>query len=545
MNFEMKSGFIAIVAAAFCCLSCVEKNYELGGGLIPTNKTYKIHVSDSIFINGVRMDMADSLSGYSQTRFAVGAINDDTYGTTTRSGILTLVPLLNKGDSVLFGTDPVFKSFHFSVVSDSCSVLSLSQEHILQNIYVYSLLEPLKRNDCNQEVSHSAKTVTVGTPVYNGSDSLSFNFTKEFGEQFFKMTAADLKDIDSYTKKFPGIILKTGPQTRKGGRINLFNHQLVYDSDYNSLDGSFAKLNFSAVFDGVRKDSCMFFYYCPTGIYDADSLLSNSGTGSFPQYAISLTGHQTRSMVGPADKKVLVEGGGGLKPVISALNLKHLAEEEIVKAGGNPKTVILNKASLVFPFDEPGDYEELDYFWPDYLSPCSRVINNGRASFVGLADSSSETADQGDINRSLFKYSPDITYHLQEILRIDENDLSSTSTKKLLNGEYDIWLLIMSNEYVTTTNSTSDEMSEYYNYLAYQSYYNSMYGGYSSGYGDSYSNYYTYMMMAAYASQSSTSTTASVELDKDRFYRASLNGPGINDKDKKPRLELTFAIPNE
>ena len=162
---------------------------------------------------------------------------------------------------------------------------------------------------------------------------------------------------------------------------------------------------------------------------------------------------------------------------------------------------------------------------------------------MGLTDSSSSSENQGDVNRSLLQYAPDITYHMQELVRIDESDTDNAKTKRLNEGAYDIWLLIMANETITTTTSGSSEMSDYYNYLAYQSYYNAMYG-YGGGYSNYYSNYYSYAMMAAYASASSTSTSQQVMLDKDRFYRASLNGPAAADG-RVPTLELTFAIPLE
>ena len=53
-------------------------------------------------------------------------------------------------------------------------------------------------------------------------------------------------------------------------------------------------------------------------------------------------------------------------------------------------------------------------------------------------------------------------------------------------------------------------------------------------------------MMAQYASayNSSSSSKTSTELDKDRYYRCSLNGPdSSNDIDQLPRLKVTFSAP--
>ena len=51
-------------------------------------------------------------------------------------------------------------------------------------------------------------------------------------------------------------------------------------------------------------------------------------------------------------------------------------------------------------------------------------------------------------------------------------------------------------------------------------------------------------MMAAYAgSGSSSSVETSQVLDRDRYYSGWLNGP--LDPDRKPRLILTFSVPNK
>ena len=259
-----------------------------------------------------------------------------------------------------------------------------------------------------------------------------------------------------------------------------------------------------------------------------------------------------------ATDKIQVEGGGGLKPVISALTLKHQVEKAISALGGNPKEAIINKASLIFPFEFPEDFEEME-FWPYRLSPTCRITygeeDAEHTSFMGLTDASSSNENQGDLDRSLLRYAPDITYHMQEILKIDESQTDKTGTKYLLKGNYDIWLLVMAQEIISSVSTTSQETQEMLNYLAYSSYYNSMYGGYGGygyggygyggygGYGSYYSNYLNYAMMAQMASQSQTTYSTQVKLDKDRFYRATLNGPAANGD--VPTLKLTFALPNE
>ena len=120
-----------------------------------------------------------------------------------------------------------------------------------------------------------------------------------------------------------------------------------------------------------------------------------------------------------------------MKPVIRAKDLKKLAEEMISAKGGDPSHTVINKASLVFPFEFPSDYTEMDR-WPQILSPTVKISSDGKASFMGLTDSSSSAENQGDVNRSLSNYAPDITYHMQEILKIDEKDPNDSRTKRFL-----------------------------------------------------------------------------------------------------------------
>lgn len=545
MSFKMKTRILAGLAALACLASCIDSSDKLGGDLVPAGQIYKFYTVDTP-VPQIYVRMADSLSGLSSTRITIGAVRDKEYGLSTRKSAVALVPLVRKMD---FGKNPKFKSFHFSASLDTVSAGDPSQKNILQGIKVYELAKPMdykKDFDCNKPFPHLGKSITKGSPVFNGSDSLSFNFSEEFGKKYLGITSEDLEDIDTYLKKFPGIMIETDAPSGEGGRIDMFKLQLDYNSSYGYIQGNYAKLSFSGEYNGERRDSSFLFYYGADKFYDIDSLFSASSTGKFPQYALNLSSQETGSSVGYAKEDIKIEGGGGLKPVISAKQLKRMAEEAIASKGGNPKTAVINKASLVFPFEVPSEVGELDR-WPDILSPTCRITDDEITRFMGLTDSGSEYEDQGDINRSLLEYAPDITFHIQELIKIDESDASSKKTERLDKGFYDIWLLIMANEVVTTTNSGSSDLSEMYQYLAYQSYYNDMYGGGYGGYGgysNYYSNYYNYAMMAAYAGQSTTSTSISTQLDKDRFYRAKLNGPTAADG-RVPHLQITFAIPEE
>ena len=452
-------------------------------------------------------------------------------------------------DSVDFGKDPVFKRFKFKAAVDSVSVADESQANILQNVNVYALDEPLgsKEYFSRAEIKHGSKRITKGVPIANGKDSLTFDFTEEYGKQYLSMTQDDLKDLKTYAKKFPGIYLCTDDPTGNGGRFDMYEFDILRtvagtSGSYIARTDNYAILYFNGEFNGERRDSSLMFYFSPVEMQDLDSLINAKSLPS--QYVFNVDRHESDHLVGQADDKIYIEGGSGIKPVVPAAEIQRLVNAEIIRKGGEPITTLITKATIEMPFDFPEDYTTM-FRYPKVLSPTIKISTDTTVTFAGLTDASASNENQGDVNRSLCNYAPDITHHVQQIIRKSEGD------KKLSN--YDIWFLIMWYETTTTTDSQAEEMANYYKQLAYYSYANQLYGGGYGGYGGYgyggygyggygyYNNYYNYMSMASYASSSATKTTSSTELDKDRYYRAVLRGPKA--EGKKPKLKVTFAIP--
>lgn len=539
----MKKLLAAIVLTA-ALLSCTNVNQSLGGDFIATDQKYDFF-SAEFDLAEICMKPVDSLSAYSSKRINFGAIRDDEYGLTRRGSVVTLVPVYQSYD---FGRDPVFKRFRFTAMPDSVSVLDDSDINILQNVNVYALTEPLDPSKyfSRSEIKYDKKRITKGVPVVNGTDSLSFDFTKEYGSKYLTITDEDLKDFDQYTKKFPGIYITTEDPVGKGGRFNMFKQNILEiesSSSYlNRLD-NFAVLYYSGIYDGERKDSSLMFYFSPLKFHNLDSLVEAKST--VEQYVFNVDYHESDGLAGKAEDKILIEGGSGLKPVILASEIRSLINNDITAHGGDPKTTLISKATIELPFEFPDDYRKM-YLFPMVLSPTVKVTTDSTVAFAGLTDASVSSENQGDINRSLCCYAPDVTHHVQQIIRKEDSDISA----------YDIWLLIMRYIKTTTTNAEASEMAEYYQQLAYYSYYNQLYGGYGGygggyggyGYGGGYggygyNNYYNYMMMAQYASASATSTSVSSELDRDLYYNCSLLGPASGDR--RPKLKVTYALPKK
>ena len=99
-----------------------------------------------------------------------------------------------------------------------------------------------------------------------------------------------------------------------------------YNKTSYYLESNYGELSVNSIFDEKKGpvDTTFFFYYGAVEFTQLDSLITKYSNGTFPQYAINLTKHESRRLAGKATDKVLVEGGAGLKPVISAETLRKL-----------------------------------------------------------------------------------------------------------------------------------------------------------------------------------------------------------------------------
>lgn len=573
---------IALTAFSTAFTGCVSIDEGLGSNLIPKNELFRVITSQPLAFgeDDIEMMATDSLSGYNYNRFTFGAVNDETFGLSRRGTSFTLIPL---ADTLDFGKDPEVLQFHFTAVRDTISVARSGQEDIIQNVRVYEMKMPvdtfilyngdfdkvrkgesLKNRELYVDTDH---LITKGLPTYSGGDSLSFDFTTAFAEKIMAGCNAKTMNFDSLSnmvKHLPGIYIETDDPLGYGGRINMFKIALETD-DYNYVTGNYANLKIRSKYeeDGemVEKDTSFLFIFGP-----ATSL---KGLTSAPdQYAYNASYHLDNGSLGDKgsdDEHLYVSGGGGYKPVIKASAIKRIVTEAIEAEvpGVDMSQIIINKATIVMPFDKAmdgGEWDQLDGY-PQYLSPTCRFSNSDgtKVTYAGLTDSSVSSENQGDINRSTLRYMPDISHHVQEILRLNPNDSKYESPDEYAKElkERDIWMLILHNEVTTKSSSSNNNYSDYYNNLMYNAYYNNLYngyggygyGGYGYGYGgygygyDSYGygNYYNYLMMAAYASSgNSSSTSTSTQLDKDRFYNCRLNSCK---NENGPYIKFTFSAP--
>ena len=432
----MKFSWKCIAAATLLAAGCVKTDPQLGRDLIDSGLLYDTYTVE-FDLTDVENRRSEDLSAYSSTRVTLGAIRDEEFGLTTRASAMTLIPAL---DTLDFGTDPKAVKFFLHLSCDTVSVADRSQANILQNVYVHELMDSLKTvgvGTCTLP-SYDIARITRGTPVINGSDSLSFEFTQEFAQKYIDgirgLCVRDSVLIDrgsqpesglnaylkqrmkEYVKVLPGIFIETDIPAGNGGRITLFDLSCLSVSDnYYTRNNNVAILTLHSSWKGVEKDSTFLFIPGEPSFFDESQYILDNER--FYQYAYNFTGHETAE--GKAGATWRIEGGGGLKPVVKAAELKEKTLAEIAKRGSAEK-VIINKATILMPFEMPANYKDLSLF-PSTLSPTIRTkTSSGSIQFAGLTDASDATEDQGEIDLSNLRYSPDVSYHLQEILKRTE-----------------------------------------------------------------------------------------------------------------------------
>lgn len=561
MKLNRIAGFLFFGAALICAASCVYIDDNLGKNFVPSNQIYKIRTV-TLPLNCIEILPSDNLSAYSASRITVGAIRDDVFGLTKKGSAFTVVPV---NDTIDLGTNTQFRQFHFTFAKDTTSYKDKNQKNILQNVNVYELAKKID-DKCiypSDFKESEYRGDRIGTFTYNGGDSLSFDLSAKYAEKYLKLfgQTKDIQlDLDKYLDEIPGIYMDVDAPLNHGGRINMFNVAIeVSDSYY--VTGNYAELKITADYGTREKvDTSFLFYFGPA-----------ERTTTTAQYAFNVSSSDSQSAGLDARDCIYIEGGTGYKPVVKARELQEalLAELENCRDDNgnrlNPENVIINKARLVFPYK----YENQDkmILYPTVLSPTIKQSSTVTPeegdpyeliSYAGLTDASVESENQGDINRSLCCYTPDVSHHVQEILWLGKKK-DSSEEEKIKYEDYDIWLLPMAYETVKTTSSSSD-MSDYYQNLAYLNYYNNLYsgyggygyGGYGYGYGgygygsygyDNYYNYYLASMYASSASSGTSSTSTSLQLDKDRYYAGEIlgtsnnSGTGING----PRIEIIYS----
>ena len=490
----------ALIALAFSAASCVLVDPTLGASYIPANQDISIHTVDIDLPVGQKY--ADSLQTTVSGLVAVGSLTTAAYGTVTVGTALTLTPA---ADSIVWGTDPVFKDMYISLTANSNQMLDKSQAGIPQNIYVHQLTKELDSTcvycnsvslaDCKSELA------VKGSMIYTGGDTLVLHFTKEFAQPLFDLDRETLDSTELFATKFYGIYLHTDPveEGTEGGRLNIF-------------DGSSSQVTFtySSINDaGRRRDTTVYF---KLGSYNA---------------VMSIDKEQVFPETDDAAAMIRYEGLTGLKPHIDAKVLRQRIDDWMAANDIDPDALMVCRATLEFPFEYSGSIDQYKT-WPDNLFPCRRLRGSTYTVYSPISERYTTSYDHGEINRSLFYFRSDAAAYLQSLIR---------EKKEEVDENYDIWI-IPTVEYTTSSSSSYSDYYDYANY--YASMYGYGYGAYGYGYGGygyspyGYGGYYGY----GYGSSSSSSSTY-YYVDSKNYWTCEINGTAAA---RHPVLHLTYTV---
>ena len=231
------------------------------------------------------------------------------------------------------------------------------------------------------------------------------------------METSAYDSVGAFTQKvFPGIYMTIDTPVSTGGRINVFTLTTGADLNQGTLSGGYATMTVkNAEFDGrtVEDTTFMFLYGAQDFSIVQEASDYYSGVTLTPQYALNMSSSTLDGMgTDNATEEIIVEGGGGLKPVINARGLRDGMLAKLAESNIDPADVIINKATIVLPFT-PTDYEYLDRY-PAVLSPSCKLTEKDEdghevATYAGITDTSVSTKNQGEINRYTVIDSPDIS----------------------------------------------------------------------------------------------------------------------------------------
>lgn len=544
---------LILLATSLLAFSCVKVNDKVGSNYIPYLEGLTVYQTRIDLTSDIlEQTTLDSLSAMSAKKMVIGSIHSDAYGITRRSSAVTLYPIV---PVLEVGLKPRNARMRLQMAKDTLVTYGSADASIIQSFRVYELPYALDSifvttNDLSDKTFEGFPQIVDTDPVYYGGDSLSFNFSEEFVGKVlatFQADSAIQKTPALYLGTLPGIYITANEPLATGGRINMFDFNMSFD-DSGYISGNYIELAFTSDYkraDGtIRENVDTSFVFCLGNLHSPKSKSDIAG------YAYNFSSSETHPEF--TGDVLYVEGAAGIKPVIRAKKLRDAflaAVADSLAAVGKDvdlSKIIINKASIVLPYVyEPSQWQQYkDY--PKYLSPTVRVSANvDSVQFVaygGITDTSISTEDPGLINRSLLRYSPDITHHFQSVIKS-----TVTGDEDEFYAQRDVYLLVLAPEKVRNANVDYDSSyNDMYQAMMYSQYYNNMYGygmgGYGYGYGG-YGNYYNYGMMGMYGmygNQSSNEVQYENTLDYSRYYDCRLCGPSSTIE--KPHMQVTFCV---
>jgi hypothetical protein len=511
-KIESALGFLVLLLSVLCFPSCIETNYTLGDSLVPT--------SNNLYVESATLDLKIGLKSASDIQsssyyYDMGSVASEQFGLMKVDLAATVTP---SDTGINFGTDPRFIDAYIMMIRENVQTFSENQDNITQNLYVYPMAKAMDSTmvTCTSITENDYIHTPVGTTLLTSKDTVYIQLDTQWAKSLMSATRAELDSMELFIKNHFGLYFTTDDPIEGtiGGRLNNFN-SINVNVGISSLNKN-----------GIRRDT--------TIVFNVGSVYNGVSTQVFK--------HSSKGLeIDPNNEAQVLyyEGLAGVKPFINADMLRKSIETWAAESGVDLSKILITRATFDLPFEFPDDYRTVDKYYPQGLYPAVYALDSTdhikRYNLLGSIYD--DTYDNGDINRSLYCYRPDVTYYIHQLINKDK-----------ISEDDDIWL-IAPFEYVQTTSSSS--YNPYYNPYMYNSYYNPYYGGYGyGGYGYGYggygyggygyNNYYNNMYYYDQLySAASTSSETYYYVDYMNYAIGQINGNGA---ERHPKLILTYVI---
>lgn len=385
---------------ALLLTACVPNDRKTGSNLITDD--FLLQAEVATFDIPITNRVSDSIQATSSDHIILGSLYDEIYGRVYSDGASLIIPF---SDSTYFGESPKLRSAYLSLQVDTTLFLDNSQEGIHQNIQIYKLLTDLDstKNFSNSitEEDYDPNPINKGNPVIYKSGKIRIDIKDEYAQELLNTTSEEFKDFKKFVKRIKGFYIKTDPQeSEQGGRLN-----------YLKLGSSILYLDYTMT-DPERN------------LFDHDT------TESFAfGYSIAVNNIRTNSTHLENDNlsdQLHIESLDGVKGHIDARTLKTMLDSWVKENGYENKTIVLSRAEMTFPYEMPEDYTIFNKVAPEYIYCFQNTPSaSDTLRFYKPLPEVDYVTNKGYIDRSLKRYTMDITTYIQDLLTTPAEDVQS------------------------------------------------------------------------------------------------------------------------
>ncbi len=402
MSFRTALYVALTILASTMAASCIENNRETGGGILPEGMVPELGIKT--FELPVTNRASDSVQASNSSNMLIGTLTDPKFGTVTCNAASFIVPY---SDSTDFGDNPELIGAYLTLSIDSTYYLEENQEGIHQRIRVYKLTHKMDTalQFCNSITPdlYDPTPVTVSDPVIYGTGEIRVDLTDDFAAELLATTPEEFEDFTKFFDRIYGLYIAVEKplEGSTGGRLNYLN--LGYSSinlNYRTeveRNGSRQKID--------TTESFVFGYYTALNNFSTTSDLENDRPGD----------------------TLYLEGLSGVKPHISAIDLKDMMDNWITQEKLQDYAIVIARAELIFPYEMPQDYERFDIEHPGMIYAYTSVPwATDTLRYYSPLEEIYDNANIGAINRSEMVYSMDITAYMQRLAVTDRADIDAS-----------------------------------------------------------------------------------------------------------------------